>query len=264
MSVRRRWCAVALAIIAAAQWGPDRPVAADHDVVPEPPILPCRGIGRELAADLPLRDDGARFTIDALVVMDRVPEHLDVDAVIQKVAASFARMGLGFSATFETRDFAGTDTAKLMEQLKASLVGTGAERYDVVLLETGVDITTTGGVGIAGYATCLGGVRLKHELQSLAIAEIGWGARTSANAAVDLQQQYDALISAHEVGHLFGSTHEDGNCVESAGQEDLTFGDEFLRPCTVMANTSPWYATLHFGTAETAIIRGYARHYAAP
>ena len=262
MQARSRWCVLALAIGAVAlATTPAPPALADHELWPETGILPCTLPAHELAADRPGADD-TPATIDLLVLIDRVPDAFDVEAIIDTAAVAYQEIGLPVSATFEHREFVGQDTTSLMKQLRESIVGTGAERYDAVLLETGVDITNPTGTNIAGYANCLGGVRFRDQLQSYAVAEVGYGARSMPGASADAQLQSDALIAAHEVGHLFGARHEHGKCAEHLDLAGAAAGHR-QRPCTIMGEMMSLGAS-GFGVLEAAVIRGHARHYAQP
>jgi len=69
----------------------------------------------------------------------------------------------------------------------------------------------------------------------------------------------DGYIAAHEIGHLFGGSHDYANCVEGVlVSEDAIQGG----PCTLMhENLNISYG---FSTLNRAVIRGYATEFASP
>ena len=148
-------------------------------------------------------------------------------------------------------------TTEIIAQTKELVPGRRVpEEFDVVELLTKRDIEALGQKAIAGQAECIGGVAFKEHSFNVSEAQQDADQGGVAIGPLRLIPDQAAKITAHEIGHLLGGQHHFANCVEGGRAEDITSGAD-SSPCTLMFNSAD-FISLHFGTLNGRIVRGYA------
>lgn len=170
---------------------------------------------------------------DVLVFADRV----SVDAartVMEQAARAYADLGIELRSEIRAETFVGDTSEALHAEAKQRLGGTRPSGVAAVLV---ISRQLQG----ASSADCIGGIRFPEN-----------GFATSRYVE---GSDRNAIIAAHELGHVFGAHHHYANCAEGLSVENGTW-------CTVML---PVYATaLRFSALNGAIVRGHAERFAAP
>ncbi|MEA2453174.1 MAG: hypothetical protein QOG04_1884 [Actinomycetota bacterium] len=209
---------------------------------------------------------GTDIALDVLVVLDGVAKS-DAQVIVTKAAESYAPLNIHLVATFKRAAFETDPAAKtvattahaedLIASAKASSAGTRPVGSDVVYILTNKDISMGDGTDVVGYSDCIGGVRYPN--RAFAVGESIDEPLTTGG--LNFYVNGPAKTMAHEIGHLLGARHEDANCVEGAGAEDVSGREPTI--CTLMTNYVD-FQSKNFGTLEAGIIRAHAETYAAP
>ena len=207
-------------------------------------------------------DDGKEITVETLVLLDGVPKAI-AEQSIDLANDSYSRLAMRIVPTYRRATFeddgaeAGMDdevgptgdTYRMIEDAKTLVGGERPEGIDVVLTLTSKDLFAMDGAeraySIAGQADCIGGIR--YDDHSFAVAEV------ITPYTESLGDRFRGLVTAHEIGHLFGAHHHYGNCVE---------GDELGNPCTIMWTVAIQLVSRDFGTLEAVTVRGHAYDFA--
>ena len=247
-----------------------RALAAATEAGPAPDEeVPCTGDDAGLGPppdevlQAALDDDGRPVRLDVLVLLDGVEEAY-ARAFFEKVALPYAELNIQVAPVFEvvpagaiTSDV----TTEIIEQTKALVPDRRVpDEFDVVELLTHRDIEALGQKAVAGQAECIGGVAYKEHGFNVSEAGLGTDPAGIAFGPLTLVPEQAAKITAHEIGHLFGGQHHFANCVEGIRGDALSGGDS--SPCSLMFNSAD-FMSLHFGTVNGRIIRGYGLVYAA-
>lgn len=242
--------------------------AVDGGAEPDPEV-PCTGDDAGLGPppqailDASLNDDGRIVYLDVLVLLDGVDEAF-ARAFFEKVAIPYAELNITVVPTFRpvaagaiTSDV----TTEIIEQTKGLVPGRKVPtEFDVVELLTKRDIEALGQKAVAGQAECIGGAAFKEHSFNVSEAQQDSDPGGVVIGPVRLVPDQAAKITAHEIGHLFGGQHHFANCAEGGRTDAVTGGDS--SPCTLMFNSAD-FISLHFGTVNGRIVRGYALVYAA-
>ncbi|MDQ1713026.1 MAG: hypothetical protein QOE45_2476 [Frankiaceae bacterium] len=199
-------------------------------------------------------DDGRQIDLDVLVLLDGVdPAH--AASVFADVTLPYAELNLRVVPTYQVADppFTGTDTIGIINQARALFPDREVPaEYDMVEVLTSKNVTYLGDAAVAGQAYCVGGV--SDRTWAYEVSEAGPPPTPSARGVggpslPDFGAKKAAKVTAHEMGHLFGGEHQYANCAESF-------------PCTLMFYEAN-LISLHFGTVNGRIVRGYAVRFAA-
>lgn len=205
-------------------------------------------------------DDGRWVDLDMLVLLDGL-DPTYAASVFEGVSKAYEPLKIRVVPTFQVADppFASNQMLQIMEDLRGRFpLGVPAD-YDVVEVLSGRDLWLGPSPGILGMADCVGGVAWDD--RSFAVVEARFPAEGEPLGPLTVWTDYDAKLSAHEVGHLLGGEHHLGNCVEGidGADDELT---EDTSPCTLMENNAD-LMSLRFSTANGLIVRGYALRYAS-
>lgn len=213
-----------------------------------------------------ITDNGHTVVVDVLVLLDRMNHLSRAEFLIERAEQAYAPLGIRLNPKFEFVELRGTDVVDLLAQARVAAAEFSLDAIDVVYVFSSVDLTYAGGSSVAGMANCIGGVRFKDRLQSIAISEAYYKYEVrylgAPQAFVTVFKDGSALIAAHEIAHLLGAHHHYANCVENASASRLAERREFM-PCTVMDQTL-FFSALRFGQLEGAVVRGHAFKYASP
>lgn len=200
-------------------------------------------------------DDGHTVAIDVLVLLDGVTQ-TRAEAIFAGVNGPYGEIGVSVVPTYQTVSpgFTNTDATPLIEEARATFPGRAVPAaYDMVEILTAKDITGANlGSAVAGQAYCLGGAHDPRYAFEVSEAD---------NANAD-------LITAHEMGHLFGGQHEYSTCGEELLATSSTAGPGGPPPIQPHVNVCDLMApdlalvTPHFGSINRRVVRGYALRYA--
>jgi predicted Zn-dependent protease len=180
----------------------------------------------------------------------------DAQLIFAKAQRSYDPLGIQLTATYKKA----TDTTARAEDLiamaKGSTGGTRPPGTDVVFVLTSRDISMSDGTDVVGYSDCVGGIRFSDRAFA-----VGEAIDEPLSLGVNLYVDGPAKTVAHEIGHLLGARHEDSNCVEGAGSDDLATRQPTV--CTLMTAYLD-FQSRRFGSLEAGIVRAHAEAYAAP
>lgn len=236
------------------------PPAPGVPLPPGPALVDCHA---PRAVHVPGIDPEDQVAIDVALLADGAVTVERAVAVVDAAQSSFSPMNLVLRvASVEHVDFASRDPGRIVDQARAHFGGLRPVGVDTVMVLTSADLTSVipRGERVAGMVDCLGGV---------AYRKYGFGVAEDSTV-VDYQPGPLSLgpleppspavldVFAHELGHVFGATHESGNCVEGA------FVAGPLRPCTLMSNQRADLLAPIFGSGERPLIRGHAESFARP
>ena len=241
-------------------------IAAATEAGPPPDAeVPCTGDDEGLGPppqavlDAALNDDGRTVYLDVLVLLDGVDEAF-ARTFFESVAIPYAELNITVVPTFRSVPegaITSDVTTEIIDQTKDLVPGRKVpDEFDVVELLTKRDIEALGQKAIAGQAECIGGVAFKEHSFNVSEAQQDVDQGGIAIGPLRLVPHQAAKITAHEIGHLFGGQHHFANCVEGGRAEDVTSGAD-SSPCTLMFNSAD-FISLHFGTLNGRIVRGYA------
>ena len=243
-------------------------LAADAGAAPDPEV-PCAGQDGGLGpppqavVEAALADDGRSVRLDVLVLLDGVDEGF-ARTFFERVAVPYGELDIQVAPVFQavpagaiTSDV----TTEIIEQTKDLLPDRKAPaEFDVVELLTHRDVELLGQKAVAGQAECIGGVAFKEHAFNVSEAQQATDQGGVVLGPLRLGPELAAKITAHEIGHLFGGQHHFANCVEGLQPDALSGGDS--SPCSLMFNSGD-FMSLHFGSVNAEIVRGYALTYAA-
>lgn len=198
--------------------------------------------------------DNTPLTLDVRVLLDGVSE-TRAQQVMSDAAQSYTSLGITVVSSYEPVSLSGVDAAGLIDQAKAYYGGTRPEGIDIVYVLTDKDVIDAAATGsaLAGLADCIGGV--KYDDRAFAVGE-AWDSEEVDLAVYTLNVKKAAKTAAHEIGHLMGGHHHQGNCVETL----LNIGGS---PCTLMFNFIDLQAS-SFSLLNSIIVRGHGQAYATP
>jgi hypothetical protein len=209
-------------------------------------------------------DDGRRIRLDVHVLLDGVTEEA-ARSFFGLVAKPYEPLGIDVAPTFE--DATGFFPADM--SASTDLIAKARSRYpegkvpaqwDIVEVLTNKDIQALGQSAVAGQADCLGGLAFKT--RSYEVSEAATAGVDDAGVPIGpltLDARLAAKVTAHEMGHLLGGQHHYANCIEGNDPTEELAGD--TSPCTLMFNAAD-FVSLHFGTLNAKVVRGYALLYA--
>ena len=231
--------------------------------------IPCNGEDAGLGPppqavlDAALADDGRNIRLDVLVLLEGVEEAY-ARTFFEKVAIPYAELNITVVPTFRTVPAGAIRsdvTTEIIDQTQDLLPGRRVpDEFDVVELLTNRDIEALGQKAVAGQAKCIGGAAFKEHSFNVSEAGLDTAPEGVVIGPLRLIPDQAAKITAHEIGHLFGGQHHFANCVEGGRTDAVSGGDS--SPCTLMFNSAD-FISLHFGTVNGRIIRGYALLHAA-
>jgi hypothetical protein len=210
-------------------------------------------------------DAGQWVDLDVLVLLDGVDPAFAAD-FFRTVSKPYEELHVRVVPTFQTAvpGFVGDSTVDLIAQARSRFPGGKVPAdYDVVEVLTAKDIQALGQYAVAGQADCLGG--LAYDERSFEVSEVGVPGVSEDGikfGPVTLDAHFAAKVTAHELGHLLGGQHHYANCVEGIDTADPAAEQADTAPCTLMFNAAD-FVSLHFGTLNGRIVRGYALTYAA-
>jgi hypothetical protein len=227
--------------------GPTPAADAERDCIePVPASVSVNGV----------TDEGQQVGLATTVLLDGVTR-AQAEPVMARAADSYAPLGIALIATYEAVTFTGDDAQGLIDQAKQRFGGVRPAGSDLVYVLTAKDIQAGGNTGVAGLADCIGGVRYPEH--AFAVGEVF----TSEDLPIGPLTFYadaTAKIAAHELGHLMGGHHHYGNCAEGTKGTQEVFE---ASPCTLMFNFVD-FQSIHFSTANGAVVRGHAVDFASP
>ena len=208
-------------------------------------------------------DAGQWVDLDVLVLLDGVDE-THARQFFTVVSQPYEELRVRVVPTFEVASppFTQTASTELLDEARARFPeGKVPPEFDIVEVLTSKDIHALGQSAVAGQADCLGG--LAYDERSFNVSEAGTpgGEGGIPFGPVTLGANLAAKITAHEIGHLLGGQHHYANCVEGI-DADVAAEQADTAPCTLMFNAAD-FVSLHFGTVNAKIVRGYALTYAA-
>lgn len=207
-------------------------------------------------------DTADPLRLDVFVLLEGGMPQAEAEQIFERAARSYEPLGIELVvAGFEAVDFGTNDGIALIAAGKAHLGGRRPAGVDVVEVLTTRDVVQLGQSAIAGIADCIGGVA--HPDRAFLVAE---GRPVSdvwiGPAVFDVDAA--AVVTAHEIGHLFGGQHQYGNCVEGIdGGEVRSDGTVEGTLCTLMFNAADFIGP-RFGTVNGLVVRGSASRYARP
>ena len=144
----------------------------------------------------------------------------------------------------------------MIDQAKQRFGGARPAGSDLVYVLTAKDIQAGGNTGVAGLADCIGGVRFPD--RAFAVGEVF--EEDLPIGPLTFYADATAKIAAHELGHLMGGHHHYANCAEGVKSEQEVLEGS---PCTLMSNFVD-FQSIHFSTANSAVVRGHAVSFASP
>jgi len=200
-------------------------------------------------------DEGQAVELAARVLLDGV-DQAQAQEALTRAADSYAPLGVTLTATYETVSFSGDDAQGLIDQAKQRFGGARPAGSDLVYVLTAKDIQASGNTGVAGLADCIGGVRYADH--AFAVGEVF--EEDVPIGPLTFYTDATAKIAAHELGHLMGGHHHYANCAEGVKSEQEVLQGS---PCTLMSNFVD-FQSIHFSTANSAVVRGHAISFASP
>lgn len=200
-------------------------------------------------------DEGQAVELAARVLLDGV-DQAQAQEAMTRAADSYAPLGVTLTATYETVSFSGDDAQGLIDQAKQRFGGARPAGSDLVYVLTAKDIQASGNTGVAGLADCIGGVRYADH--AFAVGEVF--EEDVPIGPLTFYTDATAKIAAHELGHLMGGHHHYANCAEGVKSEQEVLQGS---PCTLMSNFVD-FQSIHFSTANSAVVRGHAISFASP
>lgn len=228
---------------------------------PEQPC-PTDGLGDLAPSALavePVTDDGAQLELSVLLLVDGAPP-ADVQRIVAGATRAYEGIGVRLHITRRAlrlaedgRDADGQATVEGFAGIAQARRVRAPAGTDVVHVLTTKDVyvqTTArdSSDSIGGVAACVGGISTPG--QEYSISESAF--RFRQPSALD---DVEAVIMAHEIGHVLGASHHFGNCAESRSKVPGDSGS-----CTVMWPVGILNAAV-FGSVERAALRGYIRAY---
>lgn len=215
--------------------------------------------GPQAPAHLALRgvtDEAETISVDLLVLLDEKATKTIAQRVFAEAARSYEPLGIKLRvAGYRKVQLQGSDTPSLISQSKALVGGAVPKGIDVVYtLTTKSPLTVLNQPIAGGQADCIGGIRFPNRS-----FVVGAFVEPVPIGPLTFHVYSSARVAAHEIGHILGGQHQMGNCVE--GITDFATDDP--TPCTLMSEAAD-FDSRHFGTLESAVVRGYAVAYAKP
>jgi hypothetical protein len=242
--------------------------ATNAGAAPDPEV-PCNGDDEGLGPPPPeildavLNDDNRNVRLDVLVLLDGVSQGF-AENFFKTVAKPYGEIHITVNPVFQTLapgTITSDVTTDILNQAKNTLPGRRVpNEFDVVEILTHRDIQALGLNAVAGQAECIGGSAFKQHSFEVSEAQETVDQSGVAFGPIVLVPNVAAKITAHEMGHLFGGQHHYANCIETIHPDEFIGTDS--SPCDIMFNDVD-FISLHFGTLNGRIIRGYALTYAA-
>ena len=188
-------------------------------------------------------DDGQQVQLDVLVLLDGVTRERG-DEIMAKAAEAYAPLDIVLVPRFRPVRFTSEYDDALIGEARNAVGGQVPKDVDVVLALTSKQNR--------GQADCIGGIRFPD--RAFAVSPDLEDRPISVAAGIELGMIEDraAMTAAHEIGHLLGGQHHDGNCIELPDS------------CTLMSSPAVKPATRVFSVVNAAIVRGHAVAYATP
>ncbi|HVL32281.1 MAG TPA: hypothetical protein VM600_01735 [Actinomycetota bacterium] len=174
---------------------------------------------------------GGIVRVDVLVLVDG-PTLSTAATVMNQAATAYSRLGIDIHSHLQAASLSGKTSSALHDEAKALLQGERPPGIEAVLV-----MTTT--LEDASAADCIGGIRYRDH---------GF-----ATSKYDDRSARNAIVAAHELGHVFGAHHHYANCIEGVSHEGSTL-------CTVML---PIRGALRFSTLNGMIVRGHVEQFAS-
>ena len=199
-------------------------------------------------------DDGKVISLELLVLLDGITRQRGKH-VMTTAAQSYEPLDIALKPTF--RSVAFSNSGEYHEMEIAALDAVNGQRprgFDLVYVMTSKDIHSQGDYNIAGFAFCIGGIRIPEMAFAVGEGTSPWEGQLN-------DPTFSVKIAAHEIGHLLGAHHHYGNCAE--GNRSTDGGGE-PSICTLMWPAYVAYAALNFGTLEATVVRGHAVDFASP
>ena len=215
--------------------------------------------GPQAPAQLAVRgvtDDSEVVSVDVLVLLDEKATKSLAQRVFAEAARSYEPLGIKLRvAGYRKVQLRGSDTPSLISQSKALLGGTVPTGIDVVYtLTTKSPLTVLNQPIAGGQADCIGGIRFPN--RSFVVGTL---VEPVPIGPLTFHVYSSARVAAHEIGHLLGGQHQMANCIEGIAD----FATDDPTPCTLMSEAAD-FDSRHFGTVESAVVRGHAVTYAKP
>lgn len=246
-----RWLGVVLGVVTLLSISPARVSAYPPEESPHgPSAAECQGVPPPaLTARLP--DPGSEYSFDVRILLDGVGIERGLE-LTRMAARAFAGIGVKLMFSFEQVTFEGVEVDDLLAQSRERFGGQRPPGIDMVHLITTKNALYRGTDTYAGGADCIGGVRYPEF--GFSFSEDDPSVEQRAYAGFRYHPHWSAGIVAHELAHLLGAHHQDGNCLEGAAAHPDT-------PCTVM-EPAIRVRGLYFGTLERLAIRAIAHEVA--
>lgn len=212
-------------------------------------------------------DSGERIELSVMLLLDNTDAAV-AERVMARAADAYRPLGIDLVVKKVRRvSYTSTLSGDLISDAKLTVGGVPPAGIDLVGVFTDKEMQgTTGGATVVGQADCIGGIRFDEhsffvvsDISSIENPETG---TTGTLTSMGFNPNVDATaeVMAHEIGHLMGAHHHYANCAEGSLSSGGT-GD--LSPCTLMFNAVN-FASIDFGTLNSAVVRGHAVEYAAP
>ncbi len=240
-----------------------QPLRADADAQAD-----CLQAYPQRASVTGLTDDGARVSLDVVVVLDGVPQAeaaqqlahaaraydpLNIDLRIVRWVDGLPRFDANGDPVDRESD-AGRESQAIIDFAKDLFDGRRPADADVVYVLTDLDIYADGvGDAVAGQADCIGGVAWDDT--AFAVGEVG---QEIGLGPVAFQHEFTSKVFAHEVGHLMGAHHHYQECGTPTLGEAIEGG---LGPCSLMTNLVDFQA-IDFSTLSGLVVRAHAVDFA--
>lgn len=203
-----------------------------------------------------ITDDGARISLDVMVLLDGVEPALG-QQIFDRGAISYSPLGIDLTPTFVEVEFKGTEIHGMLTQAKDRFHGERPPGKDVVYVLTSKALTLLGLPVAAGLADCIGGVRFPERAFA-----VGTSADfTTPVGPITFDTNIPAKTAAHEIGHLMGGQHHLANCVEGIPTELAE--EHEPSACTLMFNAAD-FVSHNFSVVNGLVVRGHAAEFARP
>ena len=198
--------------------------------------------------------------LDVLVVVEvGVVSGERAEELLNLAAEAYAPLGIDLVATFvEWDSITARDEVGVLLEVRERLGGAVPAGFDTV------HAITDNVSDPWGRALCLGGVADPTLAFSYSSPKPLFPTPTPSPdlGPFPADPDYDAVVIAHEIGHLLGAKHELSNCAEGAAAAP------HVRVCSVMSlgtvqNLFSWTAR-RFSSANALAVGGYADAYARP